>query len=148
MDWLDDLGLGFVLFTRAVMDTDLTLINYNTPMLRLALYTGADGTKNAPGTEITVTVTDIDPAADLAGEGGTKVLGATSPFESFLPKGSTLTSDERTALLTGDTIAFKVEPSDAGVVHSSTLTAGDAGWWCVDPDSGHVVVWTGTAWSE
>ena len=148
VDWLDDLGLGFVLFTRAVMDTDLTLINYNTPMLRLALYTGADGTKNDPGTEITVTVTDIDPAADLAGEGGTKVLGATSPFESFLPKGSTLTSDERTALKTGDTIAFKVEPSDAGVVHSATLTAGDAGWWCVDPDSGHVVVWTGTAWSE
>ena len=148
VDWLDDLGLGFLLLCRAVMDTDLTLINYNTPMLRLALYTGADGTKNDPGTEITVTVTDIDPAADLAGEDGTKVLGATSPFESFVPKGSTLTSDERTALLTGDTIAFKVEPSDAGVVHSATLTPGDAGWWCVDPDSGHVVVWTGTAWSE
>ena len=149
VDWLDDLGLGFVLFTRAVWDTDFTQErDYRTPMVRLALYTGADGTKNDPGTEITMTVTDIDPAADLAGEGGTKVLGATSPFESFVPKGSTLTSDERTALLTGDTIAFKVEPSAAGVVHSSTLTAGDAGWWCVDPDSGHVVVWTGTAWSE
>ena len=148
VDWLDDLGLGFLLLCRAVMDTDFTLGTFNTPMLRLALYTGADGTKNDPGTEITMTVTDIDPAADLAGEGGTKVLGASSPFESFLPKGSTLTSDERTALKTGDTTAFKIEPSDAGVVHSATLPPGDAGWWCVDPDSGHVVVWTGTAWSE
>ena len=113
----------------------------------MTLFTDAEGTRNDPGTDMTIEVCDITGNADAV-KSGSFNYGDTSLFESFLPKGSTLTAAERTALLTGDVSAFNMMPQSDAVTRQATLTAGDAGWWCVDPDSGHVVVWTGTAWSE
>ena len=170
---IDELGLQFQLCHRNVLATNKLHQSSETPMIRLALYTDATGTKNDPGTEITVTVSDLAANVDMpwvkpaktekrtnpdTEEEETVVVeeavpdmiqyGDTSAFETFLPKGSTLTAAERTALLTGDWCLYEAVPTEGSGRRSSTLLESDAGWWCVDPDSGHVVVWTGTAWSE
>ena len=59
-----------------------------------------------------------------------------------------MTAAERTALLTGDRVFWNMNPTEDGGRTYRTLRPVDAGWWCVDPDSGHVVTWKGTAWSE
>ena len=140
---MEDLGLHFALRHFSLSSAATT----NASFICLNVFTDAEGTRNDPGTDMTIEVCDITGNADAV-KSGSFNYGDTSLFESFLPKGSTLTAAERTALLTGDVSAFNMMPQSDAVTRQATLTAGDAGWWCVDPVSGHVVVWTGTAWSE
>ena len=140
---MEDLGLHFALRHFSLGSVATT----NASFICLNVFTDAEGTRNDPGTDMTIEVCDITGNADAV-KSGSFDYGDTSLFETFLPKGSTLTSAERTALLAGDVSAFNMMPQSDAVTRQATLTAGDAGWWCVDPDSGHVVVWTGTAWSE
>lgn len=170
---VEDLGLHFLLSHRSIVATNKNYTNNGAPMIRLALYTDAGGTLNDPGTVITIRVSDIAANVDMpwvkpekthketnpdTGEEeiivdeeavpNTIQYGATSLFETFLPKGSALTSVERTALKTADYCLYKGEPDESQGRRSSTLLAADAGWWCVDPGSGQIVTWTGSKWSD
>ena len=155
---VEDLGLHFLLSHRSIVASNKSYSNYGAPMIRLALYTDAGGTLNDPGTVITIRVSDIAANVDMPwvkpatqseeAVPNTIQYGATSPFETFLPKGSALTSAERTALKTADYCLYKGEPDESQGRRSSTLLAADAGWWCVDPGSGQIVTWTGSKWSD
>lgn len=145
---VEDLGLHFLLSHRSIVASNKNYTNNGAPMIRLALYTDAGGTLNDPGTVITIRVSDIAANVDMPASGNGVAYGATSPFETFLPKGSALTSAERTALKTADYCLYKGEPDESQGAKSSTLLAADAGWWCVDPGSGQIVTWTGSKWSD
>ena len=112
----------------------------------LNIFTDDGGTKNDPDSEMTIEICDTTGNADV----GRTVFtyGDTSPFETFLPKGSTLSAAERTALLTGDVSAYNMLPQSDTVVRKCTLTAADTGWWCKDSKSGETVVWLGSKWSD
>ena len=143
---IEELGLWFLVSHKYLGDVN-DLKNYAAPTLRLDLFTDAHGTKNDIGTEITVETGVITNNADIPTSSALD-YGDTSLFETFVPKGSVLTAAERTALLTGDRVFWNVAPTEDGGRTYRTLRPVDAGWWCVDPDSGHVVTWKGTAWSE
>jgi hypothetical protein len=143
---IEELGLWFLVSHKYLGDVN-DLKNYAAPTLRLDLFTDAHGTKNDIGTEITVETGVITNNADIPTSSALD-YGDTSLFETFVPKGSVMTAAERTALLTGDRVFWNVAPTEDGGRTYRTLRPVDAGWWCVDPDSGHVVTWKGTAWSE
>lgn len=144
---IDEIGLRFLVSSKDINPAKAASRDYYAPTLRLDLFTDARGTQNDPGTEMTVEVSVMTANADIPTSSALDYAD-TSLFETFVPKGSVLTAAERTALLTGDRVFWNVVPTVDGGRTYRTLRPVDAGWWCVDPDSGHVVTWKGTAWSE